>query len=103
MASISQMIPVGFSLAADLCWGTSDFAGGYATRRAPAFLFTTFTHASGAALMLALAALTRSPLPSRSTINWAVLAGALAGVSLAIFYSALGRGKMGIDTPVTAV
>ncbi len=99
----SNAIPVAFSLAAMLCWGTSDFTGGYATRRAPAFLFTTITHASGACLMLSLAWLGRSPLPVKGTIEWSILAGMLAGVSLAIFYAALASGKMGIVTPVTAV
>ena len=103
MASISQLVPVGFSLAAMGCWGTSDFTGGYAVRRAPAFLFTTITHASGACLMLALALLDHSPVPSRHTVGWSLLAGALAGVSLAIFYRALASGKMGITTPVVAV
>ncbi len=99
----SQLIPASFSLAAMLCWGTSDFSGGFAVRRAPAFLFTTITHASGATLMLALALLNRSPLPARSTIAWSLLAGALAGISLALFYRALSSGKMGITTPLVAI
>ena len=103
MAPIPQLIPVGFSLAAMWCWGTSDFIGGYAVRRAPAFLFTTITHASGACLMLALTLLDHSPVPSKSTLGWSVIAGALAGISLAIFYRALASGKMGITTPVVAV
>ena len=103
MASISQFVPVGFSLAAMGCWGTSDFTGGYAVRRAPAFLFTTITHASGACLMLALALLDHSPLPSRHTVGWSLLAGALAGISLALFYRALASGDMGITAPVSAV
>lgn len=103
MTGIAQLVPVGFSLAAVCCWGTSDFLGGYAVRRAPAFLFTTITHASGAGLMLTLALLDHSPVPSKPTVAWSIVAGALAGISLAIFYRALASGKMGIITPVTAV
>ncbi len=33
-------MPVAFSLAAALCWGTSDFSGGYASKRSDAFLVT---------------------------------------------------------------
>jgi drug/metabolite transporter (DMT)-like permease len=99
----APLIPAAFSLAAMWCWGTSDFTGGYAVRRAPAFLFTTVTHASGASLMLLLALLNHSSLPSRPTIGWTLLAGALSGISLAIFYRALASGKMGITTPVVAV
>jgi drug/metabolite transporter (DMT)-like permease len=103
MAFVSQFIPAGFSLAAMWCWGTSDFTGGYAVRRAPAFLFTTVTHASGATLMLVLALLDHSPIPGSRAVGWSLVSGALAGVSLAIFYRALASGKMGILTPVAAV
>ena len=87
MPNAHDLVPIGFSLTAMCFWGTSDFTGGYAVRRAPAFLFTTITHASGACLMLLLAMLEHSPLPSRSTIGWALIAGALAGISLALFYA----------------
>jgi drug/metabolite transporter (DMT)-like permease len=103
MLSASSIISVGFSLAAMLCWGTSDFTGGFAVRRAPAFLFTTITHLSGASLMIALALLSHSPFPNQRTLGWTLIAGVLAGVSLAIFYRALSTSKMGITTPVVAV
>ncbi len=103
MPPSSQVVPTGFSLAAMLCWGTSDFTGGYAVRRAPAFLFTTITHASGASLMLSLALLNHAPFPNRTTLAWSLLSGALAGISLAVFYRALATSKMGITTPVVAV
>ena len=36
-------------------------------------------------------------------MGWTLVAGALAGISLALFYRALASGKMGITTPVVAV
>ena len=55
MASVEQLVPVAFSLAAALCWGTSDFSGGYASRRSDSFLVTALSHAGGFVLMLTLA------------------------------------------------
>jgi uncharacterized membrane protein len=99
----SSLVPAGFSLGAFLLWGTSDFVGGYAVRRADAFLFTAITHASGGLLMLALARLDHSPFPNRNSAEWALAAGVFAGLSLAIFYRALAAGKMGLTAPVSAV
>ena len=102
MASVEQLVPVGFSLAAALCWGTSDFSGGYASRRSDSFLVTALSHAGGFVLMLALALLIRPDLPSRSSQLWAAAAGALGGVALLLFYRALSQG-MGLAAPVAAV
>jgi len=96
-------VPVGFSLVAALCWGTSDFSGGYASKRSDAFLVTMAAHASGVVLMLTLALLTHASLPSVSSRLWAVVAGVLGGSALAIFYRTLARGGMGITAPVAAV
>ncbi len=99
----SQALSAAFSLAAVLCWGTSDFTGGYAARRSDAFLIALLAHASGFALMLMLALSTRAPLPSRSSELWAIAAGALGGSALAIFYRALAMGNMGLTAPIAAV
>lgn len=92
-----------FSLTAVLCWGTSDFVGGYAARRANAFFLTTIAHASGVLLMVALALLNHSAFPSRASSGWALAAGFSGGAALAIFYRALSIGKMGLTAPIAAV
>jgi drug/metabolite transporter (DMT)-like permease len=103
MAYAAQLVPAQFSLAAVLCWGTSDFVGGYAARRTNAFLLTTIAHASGALLMSTLALLNHSEFPSRTSVLWALAAGLVGGGALAIFYRALALGKMGLTAPVAAV
>lgn len=103
MASAEQLVPVVFSLAAVLCWGTSDFTGGYASKRSDAFIITLLSHAGGFTLMLTVALLTGATYPSASSRNWALLAGALGGTALAIFYRALASGDMGLTAPVSAV
>ena len=99
----SQPVAAGFSLTAALFWGTSDFVGGYAVRRTDAFLFTTLAHVSGSLLMILLALWQHSPLPARHAVHWSLLAGTFAGFALAIFYSSLASGKMGLAAPVAAV
>jgi drug/metabolite transporter (DMT)-like permease len=99
----SQIAPVALSLMATCAWGLSDFLGGFASRRANAFLLTTITHISGTAFMVILALAFHSPLPLRDSLLWAMAAGVLAGASLAIFYRALAAGNMGLTAPIGAV
>ena len=98
-----QLAPVGLSVGATLAWGFSDFVGGYASRRANAFLLTTITHVSGTSLMLVLALLLKAPFPGRSSLLWAMAAGLLGGTALAVFYRAMAAGDMGLVAPVGAV
>ncbi len=102
MISTQQLVPAAFSLAAGLCWGTSDFSGGFASRRSDAFLVTLLSHAGGFMLMLTLALATGADFPSRSSQLWAAAAGLSGGAALIIFYRALSQG-MGLTAPVAAV
>lgn len=103
MQAATQIGPTAFSLAAVLCWGTSDFLGGYASRRANAFLLTTIAHGSGLLLMVALALALGAPFPSAREATWALAAGSAGGAGLALFYRALAAGNMGLIAPVSAV
>ncbi len=96
-------MPIVYSLLAVLCWGTSDFTGGYASKRSDAFLVTLIAHASGTFLMTTLALSTRAPMLSTNSALWALAAGALGGLALAIFYRALAGGKMGLTAPISAL
>jgi drug/metabolite transporter (DMT)-like permease len=92
-----------FGLAASLCWGSGDFSGGLASRRAFAGSVVLTDYAVGFVLLVTLALLWREPIPEPSDLLWGGLAG-LAGVTgLLAFYSALARGKMGIVAPISAV
>ncbi len=103
MLLANSIVAAEFSLAATLCWGTSDFLGGYGSRRANAVLLTAVAHASGAALMAALALLTHSAFPSQTAVLWSLAAGLSGGGALALFYRALATGRMGLTAPVAAV
>jgi drug/metabolite transporter (DMT)-like permease len=103
MSVSPYLLPTSFSLAAVFAWGTSDFLGGYAARRANAFLLTTIAHLSGLLLMLTLASATQAPFPSERSVIWALAGGVSGGGALALFYRALASGRMGLTAPVAAV
>jgi drug/metabolite transporter (DMT)-like permease len=101
--SASQFATAIYGLAAVMAWGTSDFLGGYATRRANAFLFAVIFNLGGLSLMAILATATQASFPSEPAVMWALAAGASGGAAVAIFFRALSTGKMGVVAPVAAV
>src|SRR5208337_3101047 len=103
MAAPPQVVSAVYGLCAVLAWGTSDFLGGYATRRANAFLFTTVVNIGGLILVGALAAASHAAFPSGRSAAWVLTGGLSAGASLALFYRALSAGRMGLTAPVAAV
>jgi drug/metabolite transporter (DMT)-like permease len=103
MSSPPQIATAAYGLAAVFAWGASDFMGGYATRRANAFVFTTIVNLGGLVLMGTLASALHAQFPSGRSVAWVLAAGACGGAALAIFYRALSSGRMGLTAPVAAV
>jgi drug/metabolite transporter (DMT)-like permease len=103
MPATPHLAPAAYGLAAVLAWGTSDFLGGYATRRANAFLFTTVVNLGGLFLVGTLALAMHAPFPAARSAAWVVAGGLSGGASLAIFYRALSSGRMGVTAPIAAV
>lgn len=99
----SALLTVIFGLAASLCWGSGDFSGGLASRRANPSSVIIAAYAAGFVLLVALALLGRERLPSALDIMWGGLAGLAGAIGLAAFYQALASGRMGIAAPVSAV
>src|SRR5260370_3786062 len=103
MSVAAQYIPAAYSLTAVGVWGASDFLGGVGARRANAFLFTAIVHISGMVLMGTLALITHAPFPGNASLVWSLIAGAVGGTALALFYRSLASGNMGLVAPVAAV
>jgi drug/metabolite transporter (DMT)-like permease len=99
----AHLPPAAYSVAAVFIWGTADFAGGYGSRRANAFVLTAFSHACAFVLMSLVALGQGGLFPDRLSIVWAIAAGAVGGFSLAIFYGALASGQMGLSAPIAAL
>src|SRR5450759_618633 len=103
MSVAAQYIPAAYSLTAVGVWGASDFLGGVGARRANAFLFTAIVHLSGLVLVGTLALTTGAPFPGNASLGWSLIAGAVGGIALALFYRSLASGNMGLVAPVAAV
>ena len=100
---LSSLPPTGFGLSTSLAWGTSNFLGGFASRRGNPFLLATISNFSALSSLFVLAAVLRAPsLLVRGQI-WSLLAGTAGGCALAILYGALSSGHMGMASPVVAV
>lgn len=97
------MTGAALSLGAAGVWGGGDFAGGIAAKRANVFRVVAGAHACGLVLMLALAWLTREPIPPRSSLYWGVVAGITGAFGIAALYKGLAIGRMGIVAPVASV
>ena len=94
---------VALGLASAASWGAGDFAGGLASRRAPALGVVVASQAVGIALLVAFATVTAEAIPSARQVLWAALAGANGALGLFALYSALASGRMGIAAPVSGV
>ncbi|HJT57128.1 MAG TPA: EamA family transporter [Ktedonobacteraceae bacterium] len=99
----SAFTTVIFGLAASLCWGSGDFNGGLASRRANASSVVIAAYAVGFVLLVVLALLWREPFPAPVDIMWGGVAGLAGAMGLIAFYSALSIGRMGIAAPISAV
>jgi drug/metabolite transporter (DMT)-like permease len=98
-----NLITVLFGLAASLSWGSGDFSGGLATRRANVMSVVIAAYMLGFALLIALALLWSEPFPSALDLAWGTAAGLAGAVGLVSFYQALSIGRMGITAPIAAV
>src|ERR1700722_12019670 len=103
VTALPQLGPAAYSVTAVFLWGAADFAGGFASRRVNAFVFTAFSHVCAFVLMTTVALAQHGPFPDRASILWALAAGAIGGFSLAIFYRALAAGQMGLTAPISAL
>ena len=92
-----------FGLAASMCWGSGDFSGGLASRRADASSVVLGDYTIGFFLLVTLALLWNEPFPSLVDLLWGGLGGIAGVLGLLSFYTALSRGKMGVVAPVSAV
>lgn len=103
MANGTGFAAVGFGLAASFSWGTSDFSGGLAAKRAPIFGVMAISYTVGLALLIGLALARAEAIPSAADLAWSAAAGIAGATGLTAQYRALAVGRMGIAAPVAAV
>src|SRR5215469_2892812 len=91
-----------FALTAALLYGSADFLGGVATRRARALSVLPASALAGLLIVLVAAAASGGParLPG---LAWGLAAGAVGGSGLIVFYAGLAEGPMTIVAPTSAL
>ncbi len=75
-----------FGLAASLFWGSGDFSGGLASRRANASSVVIAGYTIGLVLLVALALIWNESFPSLLDVAWGGLAGLAGATGLISFY-----------------
>ncbi len=91
-----------FALTAALLYGSADFLGGAATRRAHVLSVLLVSGTAGVAVV-GLAALLAGGPPRAAGIAWGACAGAAGGVGFMFFYAGLAAGPMSVVAPVSAL
>jgi drug/metabolite transporter (DMT)-like permease len=89
-------------LAAAVLYGSGDFLGGLAARRAHVLAVLTLAEGAGAAVALAAAAMSPGP-SSLAGLAWGMGAGVIGGLGLIIFYIGLAAGPMSVVAPVSGL
>ncbi len=90
------------ALGAALLYGSADFLGGAATRRAALLAVLLTTGVAGVAVQLPAALLLGGP-PQPIGVEWGLAAGAVGGIGLMLFYAGLAAGPMSVVSPVSAL
>ncbi len=91
-----------FGLLAACAWGTGDFAGGLASRRAPETAVILATESIGLVLLLGIAVFTHGS-PTLTDLVLSATAGLLGVCGLGLLYRGLARGRASVVAPLSAV
>lgn len=85
-----------WGLATAAAWGTADYAGGLASRRAVPVVVTAASQSIGLVALVVAALVLRPALPAWEALAVGAVAGVGGGLGLAFLYEGLARGSMGI-------
>ena len=96
-------LPVVLALASAAVWGSGDFFGGLATRRAHQFHVLALSALSGMVVLVALAGLLGETTPSQMDLLWSAVAGLSGAIGIASLYKGLAIGSAATVAPTAAV
>ncbi|MEQ1898456.1 MAG: EamA family transporter [Vicinamibacterales bacterium] len=97
------MTPHLLALASALLYGSGDFLGGLATRRAPVLLVVALGQAAGLGVLLGIVVVMPAATASPADLAWGAAAGVFGGAGVGLLYRALAVGTMSVVAPTTAV
>ncbi len=96
-------MPVLLALSAALCWGTSDFVGGVASRRGGRVNAVTLgTQTTGLLAFAPIAILIEGTLTA-ADFWWALLGGMSSGTAIYLLYIGFTRSRTGVVAPIAAI
>jgi drug/metabolite transporter (DMT)-like permease len=90
-------------LAAALAYGVSDFVAGLLSRRRSFVLVAVVAHAAGCSLLLIALVLTGPRAPTAGALLWGAASGVGSALGTLALYRGLGRGRMGVVAPLSAL
>ena len=96
------MIAIVLGLSSAALYGSADFIGGMAAKRAAVLCVTAVSQSVGLIVLLAMLPF----FPGRAAQGdwgWGLAGGVCGGIGISLLYHALSIGKMGVVSPVTAV
>jgi drug/metabolite transporter (DMT)-like permease len=98
-----ELAAVFYGLFSAAAFGTADFSGGLASKRASPISVVITSQVVGLALMLALAVLLDPAFPPLAHLLLGGVGGIVGALALLGFYRVLATGRMGVAAPLTAV
>lgn len=101
--SKGKMSGIILALIAALFWGSGDFSGGYATRKASPFQVLALSAIAGVTVLGVAALVSRESLPVPGNILWSLLAGLCGAIGITSLYTGLSRGNTAAVAPISAV
>lgn len=97
------LMGLGLGVASAIVWGSADFTGGVATRRANAFQILTLISLAGCAVMVLLAIVTGGTRPSSTDLTFAAAAGVSGAFGVTALYQGLAMRAAAIVAPTATV
>ena len=99
----SQLATILFSLTAAASWGSGDFNGGLASKRASVYTVVAGSQLVGLVALIVVGLLLGEAPPAPRELALGAAAGLAGAVGLLGLYRGLADGKMGVVAPLTAV
>ena len=100
---MTGLLGVVLALASAMVWGSGDFTGGLASRRASQYHVFALSALSGLVLLVAIVLVRHEAWPSPAGCLWAALGGVSGGVGVVCIYRGLSLGHAASVAPTTAV
>jgi len=97
------LLPIIYGLLSSASWGAADFIGGLATKKSNSIRVLYLAEIAGFIPFLALAIITREPIPSYVDFLWGAFSSIVGLSGLIFLYRALAEGQMTIAAPVSAL